>query len=118
MKNPLVKNAYKLLVTIVEDAKEDHNKSYSGKMLSELTGFSPNELNDAVSLLSANNLVDVFSALGTAPFNFHMVGPNTAGRYKYFEIKDQKETPIFISQSKDLASKHCLKDEITGKNAT
>jgi hypothetical protein len=101
MENPLVKNAYQLLIAMVEDAGNDHNKLYPGNKLSQMTSLSPDELNDAVSLLSSGNLLTVFGALGTAPYKFHMVGPNAAGRYKYHELKTRKEHPETLTQPKE-----------------
>ena len=62
-----------------------------GPKLQELTGLTPAEINDAVTILEESNYVELLRYLGTAPFVFGRVMLTPRGRYEH-ERMTQKKT--------------------------
>jgi predicted nucleotide-binding protein len=65
----------------------------SGQELGQLTGLSPAEINDAVSLLRGFGYVDLRTAMGTAPFDFRTVNITARGRYELERTRPQSSSP-------------------------
>lgn len=85
--NPIEENAVKILTTLIE--KEV--KEVQGKQIEQMTGLSPEDINDAVGYLEDLGAVDVIKWLGTAPYNFGAVMVNSRGKYLYHEIKKKTD---------------------------
>ncbi len=59
--------------------------------LKELTGLSPERLNDAVELLAINAYVELVRTVGGAPFTFAFVTATPMGRFEYQRLKSQSK---------------------------
>ena len=62
---------------------EGGNAELSGSELAEATGFSPDEINDAVTILVEYGLVEWLQTSGTGPYDFYVVWITARGRYEY-----------------------------------
>ncbi len=70
--------------------------------LKELTGLSPERLNDAVELLAINAYVELVRTVGGAPFTFAFVTATPMGRFEYQRLKSQsKDTDRYPSSDSD-----------------
>ncbi len=85
-----------------EPGREDDAGHYQldGDELNAATGLSPRRINDAVTFLEHDGLVEVLKYLGTAPFEFGSVSLTTRGRHvaddAHFDWRSfmtSKETP-------------------------
>ena len=85
------KNVRKILFAMIDDGGEKTDKYYTGNQIKEFTGLSPIEINDAVSLMYSQNLVEWIQGLGTAPYEFSSVRPNYLGRNAYDMIKSEEK---------------------------
>ncbi len=54
-----------------------------GDKLHELTGLSPTEINDAISILENNYYVEALKFMGTAPYRFGTVQITSAGKFEF-----------------------------------
>jgi len=62
-----------------------------GKRVQELTGLSPQEINDAMSILIDADYVEWLQYLGTAPFDFGHVWITPRGKLEYERAKEEYE---------------------------
>ena len=85
--NPIKENAVKILTTLIEREV----KEAQGKQIEQMTGLSPEDINDAVDYLEDLGSVEVIKWLGTAPYNFGAITVNSRGRYLYHEIKKRTD---------------------------
>jgi hypothetical protein len=86
--NPIEQNAFKLLVIMVENEKDQ----YDNELLKTKSSLSPQDLNDAVDYLESLGAIDAIRELGTQPFDFSVVLMKSRGRYLYHEIKETIKT--------------------------
>ena len=85
--NPIEENAVKILTTLIErDIKEA-----KGGQIKQITGLSPENINDAVVYLEDLGSVEVIKLVGTRPYNFGAVMVNSRGKYLYHEIKKKTD---------------------------
>jgi len=85
--NPIEENAIKILTALVE--KEIKNAH--GNQIKEITGLSPEDINDAVVYLEDLGSVGVFKWFGNSPYNFGNVLVNSRGKYLYHEMKKKTD---------------------------
>jgi len=85
--NPIEENAVKILTTLIEKKVGQAQ----GEQIKQITGLSPEDINDAVGYLEDLGAVDVIKWLGTAPYNFGAVMVNSRGKYLYHEIKKKTD---------------------------
>lgn len=81
-------NAYMLLEKLF--AKRDY---VNAENIHELTGLSPNDINDAVEHLENIGALKVQTAMGTAPYNFLFVEVTVRGRIIYQQSKEESAKP-------------------------
>lgn len=89
--NPFVwqpKTAEENAAIVLEDLNSEFPKTESqfevdGKRVQELTGLTPQEINDAVSILIDTGYVEWLQYLGTAPFDFRSVWITPRGKLEY-----------------------------------
>ncbi len=75
-----------VLEALVKMPREEGGYPYvSNKELQELTGLTPAELNDAVTMLVDLGHLEWLRTMGTAPYNFSAVELTALGRYQYEE---------------------------------
>lgn len=85
--NPIEENAIKILATLVES----EIKEAQGEQIKQITGLSPEDINDAVAYLEDLGSVEVIKWFKTAPYNFGVVMVNSRGRYLYHEMKKKTD---------------------------
>jgi len=85
--NPIEENAVKILANLIERKVEQA----SGEQIRQITGLSPEDINDSVAYLEALGAVEVIKTLGSAPYNFGIVMVNYRGKYLYHEIKKKTD---------------------------
>lgn len=81
--NPIEENAMNILVYLTEKKLEN----VSGNEINDLTGLSPEDINDAIEHLESLGAADVMKTIGTAPYGFYFVNITSRGRYLYHEMK-------------------------------
>jgi len=74
-----------------EFPKTEGRFEIDGGRVQELTGLSPEEINDAVSILIDAGYVEWFQYLGTAPFDFGHVWITPRGKLEYERAKKEYE---------------------------
>jgi hypothetical protein len=67
-----------------------------GKTISKVTGLSPAEINDAVTLLVHSGYAEWRQYLGTAPYLFGAVGITPVGRYEHERTSSILGDPLII----------------------
>lgn len=88
--NPIEQNAIKILTAIIEnDDQSGKERTYNGNEINEMTGIEPRNINDAVEFLDDRTLIETFKAIGTSPYKFAFIQPNSRGRFLYHETKTQ-----------------------------
>jgi len=85
--NPIEENAVKILTSLIEEKVREAQ----GEQIRQITGLSPEDINDAVAYLKDLGAVEVVKWLGTAPYNFGAVMVNSRGKYLYHEIKKKTD---------------------------
>jgi hypothetical protein len=85
--NPIEENAVKILTTLIERNVEQAH----GKQITQMTGLSPEDINDAVDYLVDLGSVAAIRALGTAPYTFGAIRVKSRGRYLYHEMKERTD---------------------------
>ena len=98
--NPIEENAVKILTILIERKV----KEAQGEQIKQITGLSPEDINDAVAYLEDLGSVEVIKWLGTAPYNFGTVMVNSRGRYLYHEMK-KKTDEVEKEEEKKLLPK-------------
>jgi hypothetical protein len=88
MTNKILQDASKMLVILFQqsEAAAQPELWLEGKVLQTLTGFSPQELNDAVDFLHDRGYVDRLDWGGTHPYKFGQVMLTSRGRYAYHDM--------------------------------
>lgn len=85
--NPIIINAHKLLIRLVEtDIERDY---ISNDFIETKIDLTPYEINDAINYLEGQGAIEVLRACGTAPYDFLSVRIETPGRILYHHIKDK-----------------------------
>lgn len=94
MSNKIDQDVTKILITMFQESKdmpEGEETWFGGDILSELTGLTPNELNDAVNFLGDRGLIERTNTIGTQPYRFHIIKLNSRGRYVYHDMMSAQE---------------------------
>lgn len=89
MGTTLEQAAHKILSLL---ARQSRDNWMTGEEISRETNLSPEDINDAVTILSESGNVEWIRTLGTAPYAFRDVRLTARGRYE-FERAAEKETP-------------------------
>lgn len=63
------------------------NEYCEAKRISDKTGLTPDEINDAVEILESNGYVESLKFLGTAPYRFGKVAITSHGRFALEKVK-------------------------------
>src|SRR4030067_31051 len=81
--NLIQNNAITILRTLAEQPRpEGGNAEVSGHNLADITGLTPNETNDAITVLIEAGLAEWLQTLGTGPYDFNVVWITSRGRYE------------------------------------
>jgi hypothetical protein len=84
MPNTIQNNANCILSTLAEQPRQEGvDSELSGPDLAQITGYAPNEINDAVSVLREAGFVEWLQTLGTGPYDFNVVWITPRGRYEF-----------------------------------
>ena len=84
-------NAELILGFLAEQVRDEIGRAYvAGEKIAEGTGLSPDDINDAITILIDSGLADWIQVMGTAPYIFGEVGIMPRGRYEYEGMKDAK----------------------------
>lgn len=84
-------NAKLILGFLAAQERNDIGVSYvAGEKIAEGTGLSPDDINDAITILVDSGLADWVRVMGTAPYIFGDVGITPRGRYEYEGMKSDK----------------------------
>lgn len=95
MPNPIQNNASIVLRVLAEQPRQEGvNAEVSGPELAETTGLSPNEINDAITVLREAGLVEWLQTLGTGPYDFNVVWVTPRGRYEFERTQNQPEAAM------------------------
>ena len=93
MPNTIQNNANHILKALAEQPRQEGvNAELTGPDLAQTTGLTPNEINDAVTVLREAGLVEWLQTLGTAPYDFNYVWITARGRYETERIVNQPVT--------------------------
>lgn len=93
MTNSLQNNAALILRALAEQSRpEGENAEVSGPRLAEITGLTPNEINDSIIILLEAGFVEWLQTLGTGPYDFNVVWITARGRYELERMANQPET--------------------------
>ncbi len=77
-------DASKILRTLFEQPREEGGfADFSGSDLTEETNLSPDEINDAVTILVESDQAEWLQTLGTGPYDFNSVWITPRGRYEF-----------------------------------
>jgi hypothetical protein len=82
-----------------ESPKTSGQFEIDGKRIQELTGLTPQEINDAVSILIDTAYVEWLQELGTNPFDFSYAWITPRGKLEYERAKKQDEQSSSITKS-------------------
>jgi DNA-binding Lrp family transcriptional regulator len=74
-------------------AKQSRDKWLEAQDLASETGLSPEDINDAVTILSESGNVEWVRTLGGAPYNFRRVRLTARGRYEFERTARRKVEP-------------------------
>jgi len=89
----LVENVKKTLEALAGFEQDEMGDAWvSGEQLQGLTGLSPSEINNAVSILRDKGLVEWRQYLGTAPFKFGHVSITARGRFEREQTQKGEST--------------------------
>jgi len=76
-------NATLILQKLAEMPREEADKfNIDGTKVQALTGLTPDEINDSVTILEESGYVQLYKNMGTAPYNFGVVEITPRGRYE------------------------------------
>lgn len=88
--SPIDRNMVTILRALSEWPRDEASwAGPDGPKLSELTGLSPDDLNDSVNILHESGLVEWIQPMGTFPYDFAAVRITSRGRYEYERLKQQ-----------------------------
>lgn len=91
MAKSIKENAAIILSTLATQSPDSMGGvAIEGPKLQELTGLTPAEINDAVTILEESGYVELRSYLGTAPFVFGEVILLPRGKYEYERMTEKK----------------------------
>ncbi len=83
----LQNSATTILRTLAEQPRSEGGEAeLSGPELAEITGLTPNEINDAVTVLQEAGLTEWLLTFGTGPYDFNVVWITPRGRYELERI--------------------------------
>jgi hypothetical protein len=92
MQKTIEKNMILILQVLGQQERSEHGEAWmSGQMLGEATKLEPAEINDAVDLLAARDLVERLQTLDTAPYDFATVTITARGRYELERMVSQEQ---------------------------
>jgi DNA-binding MarR family transcriptional regulator len=81
--NPLQNNAAIILRVLAEQPRpEGGNAEVTGPRLAEITGLTPNDINDAITILIEAGFVEWLQTLVTGTYDFNVVWITARGRYE------------------------------------
>jgi len=84
-------NAETILSTLAAMPNDDWRpREVTGEELQNLTGLTPPEINDAVSILERNDYVEMLQESGTKPYNFNIVIIKPEGRFEFERMSEEK----------------------------
>jgi len=87
-------NTLKILTVLYNTkASELGTKNLASKELQKLTELSPEELNDAVTILEDSDYVHPLRSMGTAPYLFHSVTITARGKYEIQRLQKERDSP-------------------------
>lgn len=90
-----------VLKCVIELYKSEGERFIQGKEIQEKTGYTPDEINDAVEILENDGLLKVDHYAGTVPFRFGTVRNTALGYVKYapifFDINTEYELRTVLS---------------------
>src|SRR5437773_1233465 len=92
------------MTTVAENAErvlgylvEHHGEDVEPQVLVDSISISPDDLNDAVTILEENGLVEWVRWLGTHPFAFGSVNSTPRGKYEYERLRTAREAQVASS---------------------
>ena len=92
MAKTVEENAAIVLEALYNEApKVSDQFAINGEKVQELTGLTPQEINDSVSILIDAAYVEWLQALGTLPFDFSCVWITPRGKLEYERAKEEYE---------------------------
>ena len=92
MSTEIEKNQDVILQYLYQKDVESEGEAYlKGDDLHKATNLKPVQINDAIELLHASGLVELFTAFDTAPYNFRVVRITAVGKYEVERRKSLKE---------------------------
>ena len=92
MANTVEENAGKVLEALyAESSKVSSQFEIDGKRIQELTELTPQEINDAVSILIDTAYIEWLQEFGTNPFDFSCVWITPRGKMEYERMKKEYE---------------------------
>lgn len=96
MSKPLQEIATDVLMFLskARDIATDSRGELDGSTLAEITHLSPNDLNDAISLLQSSGYVEWRQYIGTGPYEFGHVWITPVGRYEAERVSSILAEPI------------------------
>ena len=101
MAQTVEENAAIILEALYLEAPKVSNQfSINGKRVQELTGLTPDEINDAVSVLIDTAYVEWLKELGSVTFDFGCVWITPRGKVGYERSKKEYEDRMSLSQSR------------------
>jgi len=93
MPKTIQNNANRILKALAKQPRQEGvNAELTGAELAHATQLTPNEINDAVSVLREAGLVEWLQTLGTGPYDFNSVWITARGRYETERIMNQAVT--------------------------
>ncbi|GEM_PF-2764333 len=106
-----IKEDFSLVLSALgnEPRSSDGYAWIDGKRLQEITKLPPPRINDAVALLRQSRLVEVTTAMGTAPFDFRSVQITPRGRYELERSKTAKGTGQIVGETAPIEIQESLR---------
>jgi hypothetical protein len=90
MPGTIEENATSILSLLAElPRSQGEYAAITGRELAERTNLSPDEINDAITILVESGLADWLQTLGTGPFDFNEVWITPRGRYEVERIASE-----------------------------
>jgi len=92
MSNSVAENAEAILAALAAQPRPEGADAWvSGRTLSDITGLSPDSINDAATILVESGLAEWLQTLGSGPYNFSDVWITPRGRYEYENIQSASQ---------------------------
>jgi DNA-binding MarR family transcriptional regulator len=89
----IIDNATTILMKLAQEPRDKSGfVEMTGHDLSEKTGLSPSDINDAVIMLEESGYIERLRISGTAPFLFHSISLTSRGKYEYERLVTESST--------------------------